>query len=510
MIFKTLSKGLVSSLIPFAVTRYEENRTINLRPSTPILAYSSLKEKAYSRWPLKEKLNLAQQEVKTTELFIRLNNIPGKDTLTDADVEDQFQVAYTKSKAYATLKNLDWTSLKKMAETQAQDMEKKECKLPSGRVISYEAFAKMPEFAGTLEKHTVHQNLSLLLTQKPFLRECKNFQKAIQKEDWYKRYETRPKLLQYLALAAFLEKTITVEELAVICMVAVVSKNNTNENKITVLNKDSVIPYLEEHFFTKDCSFIEDIHYQDQFSSSKCSSSWVQKFAAKSPIERTAILYQTSNETRYTFPGDKNLLANGSLQEKCILSLPVILDLLEALFKESHSITPPSKHTLQFGYRKSLQEILQGRPVAMVGIFTSPPVHGQLGGLETVSHDINHLTIDWSHPYTKVIIDLADKILKKDMPIYKNFAHSLLERVFIIEGIQREDSFDFAVGFWMFFLTNHAFKIFRHTTNGTQNHELCLILKELPKELISKDVLEKVDKKTRSPLIRELLTIIDS
>ena len=97
--------------------------------------------------------------------------------------------------------------------------------------------------------------------------------------------------MQYLGITAFLENKISVEELAVIGMVGSVIGNNTEENRISVLNEETIIPYLKEHYFVNPCEIISDLQLTDKFSSSSLSQKWIEKFASRSSLERTAILY---------------------------------------------------------------------------------------------------------------------------------------------------------------------------------------------------------------------------
>jgi hypothetical protein len=434
----------------------------------------------------------------------RTININGRVVIipTDEDLKDRFSAHYEKSKSMEVIgRDEDWSLLKKgMNIIIAEERASKEniCQLPSGQSLSYDAFAKMPEFSGTLEKWHVHQNLSSLLTKQSFLIKYTTFLSDIQKDNWFKKYEKSPKLLQYLAITAFLEKKITVEELAVICNVAAVTQNNNKQNRITVLNKETIIPYLEKHFFTQECSFINIIKYTDQFSSTKCSKEWLDKFASRSPIERTAILHCSISNSNFTFPGDTVIKITSPTSalntysiEHCLFSLPVTLDLCEAIFSSKNKYKPPSHHTLQFGYRKSLQEMIQGRPVAIAGMFAAPAVHLSIGGLLIPTHDIAHIMIDWSNPYSQTCIDLGLKILK-NIPNQKEFAHQVLDRV-VVPINEDVKEIDWATEFWLS-LINFSIS-WENTTSSNQDIEiLCTFLKDLPKELTSKETLEQVDK----------------
>lgn len=388
----------------------------------------------------------------------------------------------------------NWATCKKfMAEYIAKNRRssEKHCCLPSGETVSYDDFSAMRPFSDTLEKYQVHQRLAQLLTQQDFLREYKVFIEEIRNDNWFVNYETRPRLLQYLGITAFLEKKITIEELAVIGMVGAVLVNNTEENRITVLTANTVIPYLKEHRF--------EHHILAEGNYEKCDKGWLERFAKKSPLERTAIVYA---EVRYTDLSIENGYAvslkhpRKYVDHVCLLSLPVTVDVFQAIFG-LENYAPPSDHTLAFGYRQSAKEMMIGRPVAMLGLFVCPKVHNNISGLAIIDHDMVHIANDWVHPYAKVIIDFAQTV-KKKLPSQKTLFADLLDRTFPECLFILDAPLHSPLAFWSYLIT----MLPRGDWQSGDIDILMECLKELPEELRKPDVIASVSKKVTREIRR--------
>ena len=125
----------------------------------------------------------------------------------------------------------------------------------------------------------------------------------------------------------------------------------------------------------------------------------------------------------------------------------------------------------------------------MPGLFAQPKVHGNLYGLDIVTHDMVHIFLDWIHPYPKVLIDLAQSVIK-EIPSQKKFAYELLDRVLVPQNTSQNKTIDWSFEFWMN-LIELADKHWNPKFDDLD--KLIKYLKDLPEDLKNLDLLERVE-----------------
>lgn len=299
--------------------------------------------------------------------------------------------------------------------------------LTNGAFLSEDQFLKDPLFKDSLEKYSVFRRLCKFRASEGFERAYETFRRLLASNSprWADIYRNNPKELALVSLFAYLDKRISSKELFTAHMLSSAFFESSDSAQYIVLNDQNASQVLERFSYV---------------SKEDCLLSPLEEISSKSLLERTCVLYEStfgldyslySNLSRSGQPTRGFRKGSGSACRVCLLPPWLEQELQERI---AYPATP-MRHKESFGYRRSLADLIWGRPISYPSVlFYLPEVHGignkQLGILV---HDVlGHCFFDGKNPYVQNLISLG-KDLRSLGSAYIPFAATVLDRAVTTE-----------------------------------------------------------------------------
>jgi hypothetical protein len=354
---------------------------------------------------------------------------------------------FNKSYSIQYPQDIQWTSLLLKASRSLKVANQVHLELPHGSVYSENRFIAHPLFQNTLEKYSVFQQLCKLQSQPQFQTDYETFLSIIHSNNpnWADGYRLAPVDLAYLSLFAYLDGQITQQELFIVHMIASAFLESPHSTEVFHLSQDNIKTYLKEYFYLTQENETNDFYCLRNLEKKSLIEKTAFRFESKENRERAA--YTTITKAGGTNPPGVKLLSSSTA--KSPVSLCILPPWLwKRLYSEMFPLeSPPIEHEEFFGFRRRLDDLIEGRPISYASpLFYLPSVHGLKGTqLGVTVHDIMfHCLLDWRYSQAHKLIRLGQKIrsLGKEKDIL-NLAMIVLDRnvVTISENSDKEHIF---------------------------------------------------------------------
>lgn len=327
--------------------------------------------------------------------------------------------------------DIQWTSLLK-ASGSLKVPNQVHLELPHGSVYSENRFIAHPLFQNTLEKYSVFQQLCKLQSQPQFQTDYETFLSIIHSNNpnWADGYRLAPVDLAYLSLFAYLDAQITQQELFIVHMIASAFLESPHSTEVFLLSSDNIKAHLKDYFYLTQENETNDFYCLRNIDKKSLIERTAFRFQSREKRERAA--YTTITKAGGANPPGVKLLSSSTA--KSPVSLCILPPWLwKRLYSEMFPLeSPPIEHEEFFGFRRRLDDLIEGRPISYASpLFYLPSVHGLKGTqLGVTVHDIMfHCLLDWRYSQAHKLIRLGQKIrsLGKEKDIL-NLAMIVLDR----------------------------------------------------------------------------------